>query len=381
MAGARTIAKSALLRVVASVTGRHPVLLPRAAASDADLLPVAAPYRVDGRSLALEIGEPDRGTLTIALLVPQRPNAWRAIWRSSPTICSGPEIVYVDLSTGQVRIGTRDLGRFPIPLPSRRFSWRLEFNSANGGGTKARTTGHYLVGDGTVDDSYYAGDNYVDYEAESLSTRQMVLQLSREYPFRATALEIGCATGGLLDDLRNAGFDAVGVDFSAWAVERARERVGNDRVFQLDVERDLSASPLIARAPFGALIMLSVLEHFADPFGVLERLSALVAPGGRLILTTTNSDGLGHRLFGPDWEGYFDWTHQGVDRVSAGTLRHELQRLGWSIDMLETSVVWDGNADPTHATLREWYASDARFRRLLIERDAGDLITCVATRT
>jgi hypothetical protein len=43
-------------------------------------------------------------------------------------------------------------------------------------------------------------------------------------------------------------------------------------------------------------------------------------------------------------------------------------------------VVWDGNADPTHATLREWWASDARFRRLLTERDLGDLITCVATR-
>ena len=126
--------------------------------------------------------------------------------------------------------------------------------------------------------------------------------------------------------------------------------------------------------------MLSVLEHFADPFAVLDRLSQLIPRGGRLFLTTTNSDGIGHRLFGPDWEGYFDWTHHGVDRVSARTLRDALQRLGWNIELLETNVVWDGSADPTHATLREWYASDARFRRLLAERDAGDLITCVATK-
>jgi len=128
------------------------------------------------------------------------------------------------------------------------------------------------------------------------------------------------------------------------------------------------------------VLFRSVFEHFADPFAVLDRLSRIVAPGGRLFLTTTNSDGLGHRLFGGDWEGYFDWTHQGVDHVSARTLRDGLHRFGWTIDRLETSVVWDGSADPTHATLREWYASDARFRRLLIEREFGDLITCVATR-
>ena len=30
----------------------------------------------------------------------------------------------------------------------------------------------------------------------------------------------------------------------------------------------------------------------------------------------------------------------------------------------------------TRATLRAWWAADARFRRLLAERDLGDLLTC-----
>ena len=126
--------------------------------------------------------------------------------------------------------------------------------------------------------------------------------------------------------------------------------------------------------------MLSVLEHFAEPFTVLDRLSALVRSGGRLFLTTTNAGGLGHYLFQRDWEGYFDWTHLGVDAVSADSLRAGLERIGWHVDELETTVIWDGNADPTHATLREWFASDARFRRLLVERNLGDLISCVATK-
>ena len=184
----------------------------------------------------------------------------------------------------------------------------------------------------------------------------------------------------MLADLRSAGFDAVGVDSSAWAVERARDRVGADRVWQIDVEKDPRHPAVMSRAPFGALIMLSVLEHFAQPFSVLERLSTLIRRGGRLFLTTTNAGGLGRYLFQEDWEGYFDWTHLGVDQVSARSLREGLQRTGWRVEQLETTVIWDGNADPTHATLREWFASDARFRRLLVERNLGDLISCVATR-
>jgi SAM-dependent methyltransferase len=264
-------------------------------------------------------------------------------------------------------------------LPTRRFCWALDLDLA-AGGRHSRVTGHYVPGSGDVDDGYYSGDNYVDYEAESLSTRDAIVDLARKYPFDGAALEIGCATGALLEDLQRAGFDAFGIDYSAWAVEQARARVGADRVWQVDIERDLDQPDVASHAPFGALIMLSVLEHFADPFRVLERLSALVRPGGRLFLTTTNAGGLGRTLFGRDWEGYFDWTHLGVDQVSARSLRDGLHRLGWRVDQLETTVVWDGNADPTHATLREWFANDARFRRLLIERDLGDLISCVATR-
>src|SRR5205814_246896 len=160
----------------------------------------------------------------------------------------------------------------------------------------------------------------------------------------------GCATGAVLADLTAEGVDAVGVDNSAWAAERARRRVGSDRVWQFDIENDATNPVLQSRAPFGALIMLSVLEHFADPFVVLEHLSGLVSAGGRLFLTTTNADGIGHQMFGRDWEGYFDWTHHGVDLVTARSLRNGLTRFGWHVEQLDTAMVWDRNADPTHAT-------------------------------
>lgn len=378
----RAIAKQILLKTVAAATKRHPVLLPQAAADEATLLDVVAPYRVEGNELVVRIGEPHRGLLSATLLTPQRPNSLRPLWHSTPLPYDGPSAFRFSLRDGTVRLAERRAGEVPLPLPSRRFCWSLDWQASDNGSRshRSRVMGHYVPGGGVVDDAYYSGENYVDYEAESVSTREAIVGLARRYPFRGTALEIGCATGGLLADLKTSGIDAVGIDSSAWAVERARERVGAERVWQFDVEQERVDSVLASRAPLGALIMLSVFEHFADPFAVLERLSARVAPGGRLFLTTTNAEGIGHFMFGCDWEGYFDWTHHGVDLVSARSLREGLPRLGWQVEQLETTIVWDGNADPTHATLREWWASDARFRRLLVEREVGDLITCVATK-
>ena len=127
-------------------------------------------------------------------------------------------------------------------------------------------------------------------------------------------------------------------------------------------------------------MLWAVLEHFQNPFIVLGNLTRLMAPSATLLINTTNADSLSHMIFGSDWEGYFDWTHQGVGQVSVTTIRRELPRIGWRIGQLETEQAWDRSAYLTRATLREWWASDARFRRMLSERDLGDIVTCVAVR-
>ena len=292
----RAMAKRALLDAVAALTQRHPVLLPRAAADEASILAVEAPYRVQDIVLTIQILERAHGTLAVQLGIPGPHNSSRLHWSSDPIPYDGPVALRFDVQSGTIALGDRTLGISPVPLPSRRFTWTFRLDPQGGASSRARVTGHYLPGSGVVDDTYYSGDNYVDYEAESLTTRESIVGFARQYPSTGTALEIGCATGALLEDLQRAGFDAVGVDYSAWAVERARARVGADRVWQMDIERDRDHASVSARGPYGALIRCRCLEHFADPFGVLERLSALVAPGGRLFLTTTNAGGLGRSL-------------------------------------------------------------------------------------
>ena len=232
-----------------------------------------------------------------------------------------------------------------------------------------------------MDASYFGGDNYVDHDAQSAAEHPAIVARVRAMAAPpARVLEVGCATGGLVHALRVAGYDAVGADFSSWAVERARERLGGLHAFEWNADAAPPAAELASRGPFDVLVLWVTLEHFRDPWAALAALAPLAAPRAQLLIKTTNADSLTHRIFGRDWEGHFDWTHHGVELVGAQSLRTQLPVLGWRIAALTTEQVWDSNADPTHATLRDWHASDARFRQLLAERDLGDLVTVTAVR-
>jgi SAM-dependent methyltransferase len=376
----RTRLKDAVLQALGALARRHVVLLPGVAGADDALLSLRAPYRVEQDRLVVELLEPGPGTLSATLVGYKGHFPSERLWVSEPASYAGPCELVLDVGTGIVTLAGRSWGRVGASPAGRRLCWRIAL-TMSGGRRLERMTGHYLpAASCDIDQGYFAGDNYVDHEPESAGDHPRIVALLRRHQARGPVLEVGCATGGLIAALDAAGFPAVGLDVSSWAVQRTRERLGDGRAWVCDVERDPMPAEVKERGPFGALVLASVLEHFADPFRVLERITDAAAPGAVLVVTTTNADSLSHWLFGPEWEGYFDWTHLGVDRVGARSLRAELPRLGWRVLELETHAVWDGCADPTRATLREWWAADARFRRLLAERDLGDLLTCVAVK-
>jgi hypothetical protein len=55
-------------------------------------------------------------------------------------------------------------------------------------------------------------------------------------------------------------------------------------------------------------------------------LGPAVSPPGRRfcwqfeLVTAGGTISLSHRIFGEDWQRYFDWTYHGIDRVSVRTL-------------------------------------------------------------
>jgi 2-polyprenyl-3-methyl-5-hydroxy-6-metoxy-1,4-benzoquinol methylase len=371
----KQILKRGLLAAVSRVTGRTAVLL-APEASEPGVLSVVAPYRVEGDTLQMRLLHPASGEMRVL---------FKGVSAREGPPCRfdypGPGALMLELRNGAVSFDGRRLGSVSDGqrITARRFSAQLELVDP-GGSVRRRSTCHYLPRNGQpVDDAYFSGEDYVDYEAQSEAVHRDVVELARRYRMDGPVLEIGCATGGTLAALRAAGFDVCGVDISEWAVEQARARLG-EVVWHCDVERDPLPAALTARGPFKGVVLASVLEHFARPASVLASIGAVAAPAATLIIITTNARSLTHHLLGTDWEGYFDWTHKSVDVVTTASLREWLTGLGWSIRELRTWHLWDGSSDPTHATLRDWFAADARFRALLAERDLGDFITCVAVR-
>jgi len=375
-----TLLKQAFLACLGRLSGRHAIFLPAEARDESLILDLRAPYRLDGAVCRVELRDLGPGRLVATLLGYAGHFPVRKIWTGSARAYVGPCALELDLTTGIVRLGPDDWGRVPLPLPGRRFCWQLELIDSRGR-KRSRQTGHYRAVDGAaIGEAYFSGETYVDHEAESAGDYADIVETLRRQAAEGPVLEVGCATGGLLAALDAAGLPCVGVDLSEWAVARAGERLGPGRAWQCDVERDPLPGEIKSMAPFGALVLSAVFEHFRDPFSVLAKLGGYARRGTVLLIVTANADSLSHALFGRDWEGYFDWTHLGVDRITVQSLREELPRLGWRVSGITTRLLWDADADPTRATLRQWWAADARFRRLLVERDLGDFITCVAVR-
>jgi len=103
----------------------------------------------------------------------------------------------------------------------------------------------------------------------------------------ARLLDLGCGTGAtvaLVKEARKVEW-AGGVEIDAAAAEAARSVC--DRVWVLDAGRERFEQD-IPEGSLDLVLALDILEHLADPWGVVKRLSPLVARGGRLIVSVPN---------------------------------------------------------------------------------------------
>jgi SAM-dependent methyltransferase len=98
------------------------------------------------------------------------------------------------------------------------------------------------------------------------------------------ALDLGCGEGLFTAALAEAGADAVGVEVAEAALARARAA---------HPELDFRIAPIDGPLPFddGAFDLVwasEVIEHVADTEHRLREVRRVLAPGGRLLVTTPN---------------------------------------------------------------------------------------------
>lgn len=106
----------------------------------------------------------------------------------------------------------------------------------------------------------------------------------------ASILDIGCGSGGLLLNLKRAGFNNLtGLDpFLAADVETNGMRLLRKELFELEGE-------------FDVVMLHHAFEHMAEPQRVLKQLNRILCPNGQVILRTPVSDGYAWKQYGVNW--------------------------------------------------------------------------------
>jgi 2-polyprenyl-3-methyl-5-hydroxy-6-metoxy-1,4-benzoquinol methylase len=191
----------------------------------------------------------------------------------------------------------------------------------------------------------YSGESYLNYE---LSNEKAFFRLGKLALYDANiseledfaahvgnkrVLEVGCATGALLEFLVWRGWEAQGVEISETQAEYARS------------ERKLTISTLpleenkFPQGSFSLVVASHLIEHLNEPAVFVRELRRILIPGGRCIITTPNCDGFQARLFGSKWRSaIFDHLYL----FSKKTLARLLEQEGF---IIEKTVTWGGIAE------------------------------------
>ncbi len=130
-------------------------------------------------------------------------------------------------------------------------------------------------------------------------------------------LDVGCAAGFLLDEVRQRGFRPYGLDYSAFGPHYAQTQLGMPNVRQ----GTMDSLPADFPRQFDVISFIDVIEHLPCPGNVLARTTDLLAPGGYLIGETFDPNCWFARACGPAWHAIDPPNHlavlslEGIDRL------------------------------------------------------------------
>ncbi len=136
-------------------------------------------------------------------------------------------------------------------------------------------------------------------------------------------LDVGCSLGTSLVAARQRGWEVSGIELSRPVAEWGSEN------FDLDIRSVHLAEAGFAEGSFDAILMNHVLEHVADPGGVLATCHGLLRPGGAIYQSLPNHGGLKGRLFASAWT--YGVVPQHLSHFDKRSLRRLLERQGFVV--------------------------------------------------
>jgi SAM-dependent methyltransferase len=127
---------------------------------------------------------------------------------------------------------------------------------------------------------------YLDLKALHQNTQQWQVANALQWVEKANALvpekgrvlELGCSSGFFLEAARDSGWETAGVDPALLS----RRSADIDRA--LGIQRTDLFSAKLDDGSFDLVLAASVVEHLVDPRRYLQKLTALLKPGGHILI-------------------------------------------------------------------------------------------------
>jgi hypothetical protein len=192
-------------------------------------------------------------------------------------------------------------------------------------------------------------------------------------------LDVGAYIGVFVEVAAAAGWQAEGVEPSAWAAAAARRR-------GLPVITGAQHAPQLDGRQFHVITMWDVIEHVADPKGELAKARELLLPGGWLVVHTMDIDSLLARLMGRRWPWLMDMhLHYFSQRTLAQMLRCAGFDVVWRgargrylrLGYLASRV---GGLNPALGRAAKWLVNGLHAGETAVPINLGDLFTIYARR-
>ena len=144
-------------------------------------------------------------------------------------------------------------------------------------------------------------------------------------------LDIGCATGFLLQEASIQGARVAGIDVNIWATTQARKLLPEARIYTGTLHDSLAAG-FFTPASFDIITATDVIEHVVEVKDFLGDILQLLAPDGTALFTLPDPDSWSARAMGTAW---FQYKAEHVTYLTRKSLQILAAELGFSIELLK----------------------------------------------
>lgn len=188
--------------------------------------------------------------------------------------------------------------------------------------------------------------------------QQAKVRIVQKYIKRGRILDVGTGARNLLKYFIDAGWEAVGTEFSEEAAEFARNSWGLDvRVGPIEAQHFEPES-------FDVITFWHVLEHLSNPKSAIEESRRILKAGGILVVALPNRASLQAKIFGANWyhldlpRHIYQFTPQSARKLLEGAgleileVSHRSEEHNWA--------GWELSLIPPHREARKKIPGDIR---------------------